>query len=364
MTGFAIFTPDIPALKQTFRVAVACAIAFAAYKLLGLQQGYWAVFTVLIVMQGSLGGTLGAAFDRMLGTLVGAGLGALGALIHDDGTLATGGALVAATALGTYVAMLRPQLKVAPVTASIMMLTMPHGTPIADFVIDRVVEITLGGAIGVAAMALILPASSQAMVTRRAAAALDKMLDLIGRMADAVATGETTSFVVPLVELRPALAAIEQALREADREHAARLSRHAIPAAVPRTLWRIRSDIVLVARALDPPFPQPVRMLLGEAAADVLRQIGNDMAACGTALRTRRAVERIDIAGSRGAFSSAFASFRTSAEGNALSLDVAGRVFGFSFALDELVRDLRDLADRIDEMNSAVLPPSSSANER
>jgi uncharacterized membrane protein YccC len=362
VTGLAILTLDMPALKQTFRVAVACAIAFAAYKLLGLQQGYWAVFTVLIVMQGSLGGTLGAAFDRMLGTFVGAGLGALGALIHDDSTLATGGALVAVTALGTYVAMLRPQLKVAPVTASIMMLTMPHGTPIADFVIDRIVEITLGGAIGVAAMALILPASSQATVTLRAAAALGKMQALIGRMADTVATGEATSFVTPLVELRPALASIEQALQEADREHAARLSRHAIPAAVPRTLWRIRSDIVLVARALDPPFPHTVRTMLGEAGADVFRQIGNVMAACGTGLRTRKAVERIDIVSSRAAFSSAFASFRTSAEGNALTLDVAGRVFGLSFALDELVRDLRDLADRIDEMNAAVLPRRSAAD--
>jgi hypothetical protein len=360
VTRYAFFTLDMPALKQMFRVAVACGIAFAAYKVLGLQQGSWAVFTVLIVMQGSLGGTLGAAFDRMLGTLVGAGLGALGAFLHDGSALMTGGALVAVTAFGTYVAMLRPQLKVAPVTASIMMLTMPHGTPIADFVVDRVVEITLGGAIGVAAMALILPASSQAMVTLRAAAVLDRMRALIGEMAEAVASGEATSFSVPLVALRPALASIEQALREADREHAARLARHAIPSAVPRTLWRIRSDIVLVARALDPPFPQPVRAMLGEPGAAVLREIGNDIAACAVALRARKTVERNDIAGARAAFSTAFASFRTSAEGNALTLDVAGRVFGLSFALDEMVRDLADLADRIDEMNDAVLARRSS----
>lgn len=53
--------------------------AYAAYKALGLPQGYWAVFTVMIVMQGSIGGTLGAATERMMGTLAGALVGGLAA---------------------------------------------------------------------------------------------------------------------------------------------------------------------------------------------------------------------------------------------------------------------------------------------
>ncbi len=56
-------------LRQVVRVTVAVAAAYAAYKILDLQQGYWAVFTVLIVMQGSIGGTLGAATDRMIGPI-------------------------------------------------------------------------------------------------------------------------------------------------------------------------------------------------------------------------------------------------------------------------------------------------------
>ncbi|MBN9582682.1 MAG: FUSC family protein, partial [Afipia sp.] len=47
-----------PELRQTLRVTVATAVAFVAYKLFGFEQGYWAIFTVLIVMQGSIGGTL------------------------------------------------------------------------------------------------------------------------------------------------------------------------------------------------------------------------------------------------------------------------------------------------------------------
>jgi uncharacterized membrane protein YccC len=338
------------ALKQTTRVAAACAVAYAAYELLDLKQGYWAVFTVLIVMQDSIGGTLGAAFDRLLGTLVGAGLGALGAWAHDGGVIATGGALIMVAALGSYVAVLRPQLKVAPVTASIMMLTIPAGASIADFVVDRVAEIMLGGVIGVAAMALILPARSGALVTRRIAAALDTMHTMLGDMADAIASGAALTLGPSLIALRPALVSVEQALKDADREHAARLWRHAISPALPRTLWRIRSDIVLVARALNPDFPDPVRSALGSSAVTLLNQLRDEISACATALRAGQSVKRIDLVPARQAFSSAVTAFRTSPEGNALDLDTAGHVFGFSFALDELVRDLRDLAARIDEI--------------
>lgn len=353
--------PDVPpffnsvvstsALKQTVRIAVACAVAYAAYKLLGFKQGYWAVFTVLIVMQGSIGGTLGAAFDRLLGTLVGAGLGALGAWAHDGGVVAQGGALVTVASLGGYIAVLRPQLKVAPVTASIMMLTVPPDSPIVDFVIDRVAEIMLGGLIGVAAMALILPARSGVLFTDRAAKALDTMQALLEQMAEAIASGAAPSLGSSLVALRPTLVGVEQALKDADREHAARLWRHAIPPAVPRTLWRIRSDIVLVARALNPSFPDAVRAALSEPAAALLLRSRDEVLACSTALRGRKPVERVDVTAARQAFSAALTAFRISAEGNALDLDMAGHVFGFSFALDELARDLGDLADRIDEIN-------------
>lgn len=340
------------ALKQTLRVAIGCAAAYAAYRMLALKQGYWAVFTVLIVMQGSIGGTLGAALDRLFGTLVGAGLGMLGAWVHGGGEIGTGVALVIVAAAGSYVAVLRPQLKVAPVTASIMLLTMPPDSPVTLFVIDRVAEIMLGGVIGVAAMALILPARSGALVSDHAAAALDTMDALLGDMAAAIASGAAPSLGVTLVALRPALVSVEQALKDANREHAARLWRHAIPPAVPRTLWRLRSDLVLVARALNPGFSGPVRDALGEPAAALLGRLRGEVCGCARALRTRRRVERLDLAAARHAFSSALTALRMSSEGDRLDLDTAGHVFGFSFAIDELVRDLRDLADRIDEMNA------------
>ena len=57
--------------KLALRVMAGTAAAFTLYVLLNQPQGYWAVFTVIIVMQGSIGGTVSVAVDRMVGTLVG-----------------------------------------------------------------------------------------------------------------------------------------------------------------------------------------------------------------------------------------------------------------------------------------------------
>ena len=66
----------------------------------------------------------------------------------------------------------RPQLKVAPVTAAIMLLSAPPGVPVHTFVLDRIIEIALGGAIGVLATVFIFPARSRGVVITRSVAVL------------------------------------------------------------------------------------------------------------------------------------------------------------------------------------------------
>ena len=178
-----------PELRQTLRVTVAAAAAFVAYKLLNLQQGYWAIFTVLIVMQGSIGGTLGAATERMIGTFAGAILGGIAAAFHDDSSLKLGTALIVVTGLGVWGASLRPQLKVAPVTAAIMLLSAPPGVPVHTFVLDRIIEIALGGAIGVLATVFIFPARSRGVVITRSVAVLQRIQNLLLSEAGAIERG-------------------------------------------------------------------------------------------------------------------------------------------------------------------------------
>ena len=62
--------------------------------------------------------------------------------------------------LTAYGAARSPKLKVAPVTAAIMLLSQAGGLPPELAAVYRVAEIALGGVIGVLATVLVLPARS------------------------------------------------------------------------------------------------------------------------------------------------------------------------------------------------------------
>jgi len=343
-------TRRAPELRQTFRVAIATGAAYAAYKALGLPQGYWAVFTVMIVMQGSIGGTLGAATERMMGTLAGALVGGLAAAFHSHTSLGVGVALVLVTCATVWAAAIRPQLRVAPVTAAIMLLTDPAGAPVEQFVLDRIIEIGLGGLIGVLAMVLIFPARSHTVVVSRSVAVLNRIQRLLQSEADALERGEALTPSTEHPALRQALAAVEQALKDADRERASKLADHRIPAAIPRTLWRVRNDLVGIGTVLREPLPHQIAPTLAPAAARLLRAEAELTGRCATALDAVAVVSRNDVSAAHLAFTETFTGLRQSGAMRALDFNAVGRAFGLAFTLDGLHRDLIDLADRIDEI--------------
>jgi hypothetical protein len=339
-------------LRQAFRVTIATGAAYAAYKALNLQQGYWAVFTVLIVIQGSIGGTLGAASDRMIGTLAGALLGGFAAAFHTGTLLGQGSALLAVTGIAVIGAALYPQLRIAPVTAAIMLLSQPPDVAVQDFVIDRVIEIALGGAIGVLATVFILPARSHEIILERAVAVLRRIQRLLLAQADAMARGEAIAPSTEHPALRQALATVEQALKEADRERASRLADHTIPPSIPRTLWRIRNDLVLVDNTLGSPLPESVAASLAPATAALLRSQAVLAERCINGLDTRKPISRDDVEESYFAFTRTFHELRQTGAIRPLDFEDAGRIFGLAFALERLHRDFNDLTDRIGEITA------------
>ncbi len=346
----ALIKANADSLRQTVRVIAGTAAAFAAYKTLGLHEGYWAVFTVLIVMQASIGGTLGAATDRLLGTLLGAVLGGIGAALGRTDTLELGLVLVTVTGIAALVASVRPRLRIAPVTAAIMLLSAPPGSSVEIFVRDRIIEIGLGGMIGVLAAMLILPARSHGVVIARTLAVLSHIERMLRAQADALTTGLALPSSPEHAALRHALAAVELAMKDADRERASRLADHGIPAAVPRTLWRIRNDLVLSGRALDEPLPPAAMAALAKPSAAMLIAHAALATRCSEALRTRGKVDRGDVEACYRMFGTALDLFRRSEAAATLDFDASGRVFGLAFAAGRLHRDLLDLAGRVDEI--------------
>jgi uncharacterized membrane protein YccC len=65
------------AIIHAARTAVAATVSLAIAKLVRLPESYWAAITTLVVMQSTLGAELAVSAQRLLGTALGAILGAL-----------------------------------------------------------------------------------------------------------------------------------------------------------------------------------------------------------------------------------------------------------------------------------------------
>jgi uncharacterized membrane protein YccC len=343
--------------RHALRVMAATGAAYALYVGFDLPQGYWAVFTTLIVMQASIGATVGASVDRMYGTVLGAVLGGAGAALAPFAApgwapLARGLAVVVTGGATAYIAMLRPNMKVAPVTAAIMILSSSGKLGPLHAALYRVVEIGIGSVIGVAATLLIFPARSRTAVAERTGQVLALLSEILLRYAGWLERqeAEPPEALFGLHDrLRAAIGQVEQAVDDAERERAARLGYHHLSPATPRTLWRIRSEAVTLGRALRIAWPPELRARLSEPGARMLRADAAFLEACREALAGGREVDRAGLAERHDQLEAAVHALRRERVTHALTLETVGAAFAFTFALENLYGHLRDLADRVDE---------------
>src|SRR5882724_3624871 len=110
-------------IRHGLRIAIAGILSFVAAQSLGLPQGYWAVFTAVLVVQGSVGGSWKASIDRLFGTLLGAIWGAaIATLIPHENVWMLGTALTISLTPLALLAAFKPSYRVAPITAVILLL--------------------------------------------------------------------------------------------------------------------------------------------------------------------------------------------------------------------------------------------------
>src|SRR5258705_5709064 len=110
-------------LRHGVRIAAAGVLSFALAQALALPQGYWAVFTAVLVVQGSVGGSWKASIDRLFGTLLGAAYGAgIATLVPHDDALMMGIALTISLTPLAFLSAFKPSYRVAPLTAVILLL--------------------------------------------------------------------------------------------------------------------------------------------------------------------------------------------------------------------------------------------------
>lgn len=129
-------------LWHTVRILAACALAYAAAKLIGLHEEYWALVTAVVVTQPGLHETLSASRDRVFGTLIGAvaGLAVIAAGEFGASTFALFWVALVPLAILTA---FKTSLRLGCVTLIIVVLVPAPGSPFAR-PFERIVEILAG----------------------------------------------------------------------------------------------------------------------------------------------------------------------------------------------------------------------------
>ena len=113
-----------PRFRFCFRVTISALLAFTLAQFLSIPlHGLWAVLTAVVVSQMSIGGSLKATADYVIGTIGGAVYAsAVAALVPHSTAVAVAGVLVLAIAPLAYAAALNPSFRVAPFTAVLVLM--------------------------------------------------------------------------------------------------------------------------------------------------------------------------------------------------------------------------------------------------
>ncbi|MDB5411197.1 MAG: hypothetical protein JWL84_6109 [Rhodospirillales bacterium] len=340
-------------LRLGLRITIAGLLTFALGHLLGLAQSYWAVLTAVIVMQASVGGSLKATLDRFVGSLGGAAWGVVVSLaIPHETILSLGLALaVALVPLGLLTA-LRPTYRVAPITAIILLLTPlnQEAGPVLSAA-HRMMEIGLGSIVALGVALFVLPARAHAMLAEAAAQALTIMAELIlGLMAGLESPSDPAAIQSLHDDVRKAIARAEAAADEASRERAHHLTDAADPEPLCRTLRRVRNDLVMIGRAAAAPLPETVRAGIAGPASRAAPAIAAFLRAAAPAVTGKAPLPTLDaVAHAIADYGAAMAELRGLGTMRELPDEAVGRIFSLAFALEQLLRDLGDLHDRVQE---------------
>jgi uncharacterized membrane protein YccC len=329
------------------RVTVAALGALVIAMALGLKLPLWAVLTSLIVTQMSVGRSLKATRDYLIGTVGGAIYGgAVAVLVPHSGEGALLAVLVIAVAPLAFIAAINPSLNVATVTAIIVLLlpAMNHGDPL-DSAIDRVLEVAVGAVTGLLVSFLVLPSRAHSQIRVAAADVLELMAAALNELLSGLTRGLDDDSLHGLQDgIGAALFQLNTVGAEAERERAAKLSTGPDTGPLLRTILRLRHDLVMVGRASVVPLPVELQRRLATPLAAVGTTMSEYLRMAAAALRTGRGTPAIrPVQAALEAYASAIAAVRAEGLTHGVSGDVAERFFALGFCLEGMRKNLKDL---------------------
>ena len=329
------------------RVTVAAMSALVIALACGLKLPLWAVLTSLIVTQMSVGRSLKATRDYLIGTVGGAIYGgAIAILVPHNGEGALLAVLVMAVAPLAFIAAINPSLNVATVTAIIVLLlpTMNHGNPL-DSAIDRVLEVAVGALTGLAVSFMVLPSRAHGQIRIKGARVLELLASALTELLSGLTRGRDNDTLHALQDgIGTAIAALNALGVEAERERAARLSSGPDTGPLLRTILRLRHDIVIIGRASVVPLPVELQMRLAAPLAAVAAAICEYLRSTAEALRIGRGAAAIwPVQSALEGYAAAVAAVRGEGLTRGVAGDVVERFYALGFSLEQMRQNLKDL---------------------
>jgi Fusaric acid resistance protein-like len=334
-------------LALAVRLAVAAVAAYAIARALHLMLPLWAVLTALIVTQMSVGRSLKATRDYMLGTIGGAVYGgAIAVLIPHSGEGGLLALLVLAVGPLAFIGAINPSLSAATVTAVIVLLVpaMNNTNPL-DSTIDRLLEVAVGAVTGLVASFLVLPSRAISQIRINSAQLLELLAAAFAELLAGLTRGLDNDALHRIQDgIGTAMASLHATGLEAERERATHLSSGPDTGPLLRTIQRLRHDVVMIGRASVVPLPANVQARLARPLSDVSSAIVGYMNDAAAALRSGVGVVDIQpVDAALQAYAAEVAALRSEGLIRGVPVDVAERFFALGFSLEQMRQNLRDL---------------------
>ena len=329
------------------RVTVAAMGALTIALALGLKLPLWAVLTSLIVTQMSVGRSLKATRDYLIGTVGGALYGAaIAILIPHNGEGALLAVLVLAVAPLAFIAAINPSLNVATVTAIIvLLLPIMNHADVLDSAIDRVLEVTVGALTGLLVSFVVLPSRAHSQVRANSAKVLELMASALNELLSGLTRGRDNDTLHNLQDgIGAAMVGLNAVGAEAERERAARLTSGPDTGPLLRTVLRLRHDLVMIGRASVVPLPAELQQRLALPLKCVSDAFAEYLRAAAVSLQKRTLPPAISpIQAALRDYAAEVATVRSEGLTRGVPGDVAERFFALGFSLEQMRQNLKDL---------------------
>jgi uncharacterized membrane protein YccC len=341
-------------LRFCLRTTVAALLAFALAQVLNIPlHGLWAVLTAVVVTQVSVGGSLHATTEYVLGTIGGAiYAGAIGVLIPHTTALATAGVLALTIGPLAYAAAVNPIFRAAPFTGAIVLLIGGLlGEDPAESALYRSLEVALGGGVAVLVSLLVLPEHAHELALNAAARTLDLLAQLLHKLLAGFTKRLDVAHTTRMQqEVGRALAAFQAIAAEAKSERKINLVAESDAAPLARTLLRLRHDVVIIGRAAAAPLPEKAAKRLGPPLARVAERTSKYLQESASALASRRSPPPLTpMEDALAAYNFEIAALRSEGLTHTLSIADAEQLFTLGFALEQMHQNLADLARCVQE---------------